>query len=106
MTMEADLQTCAKAPYGTLRARMWRAMRILRSFTIEEIAAASGARPYWAKTYLLDLARQGYVRRAMTVKGPSRGRPRIVFAIARDDGARVPFGFEGHQSRRMSGGAG
>jgi hypothetical protein len=51
-----------KMATNTARFRVWRSMRILRSFTIPQLAATSDANLRNVTAYVTGLARNGYLR--------------------------------------------
>ena len=72
------------------RYRLWQAMRVLRRFTISQIAATSEIQHGTAKRYMLELTRAGYVREVAPSK-PWLGRDgEAVRILARDSGPRPP----------------
>lgn len=73
----------------TARERLWRAIRIRRRFTIEEIRITAGASKNNALKYVLALTRAGYLR----MEVPRRSGKLMggaIYAIARDNGVSAP----------------
>ena len=74
---------------STARERLWRAMRIRRRFTIEEVRITAGAAKNNALKYVTGLARAGYLR----VEVPRRSGKAMggaIYAIARGSGPMAP----------------
>jgi hypothetical protein len=71
---------------GAGRGAAWRAMRVLKRFTVRELHNASGAAESDIKSFVGYLAKAGYLR--VIDKGhPGKG---ATYAIARDSGPRAP----------------
>ncbi|HUY26173.1 MAG TPA: hypothetical protein VMV27_02030 [Candidatus Binataceae bacterium] len=75
-----------KVTLGTARFRIWRSMRILRSFTIPQLVATSDATKKNATSYVSGLARNGYLRVTRTKKPGAPG----VYMLARNTGPNPP----------------
>ncbi len=72
------------------RSRMWQSMRILRLFTIDDLAATAVVSRYRASGYIRILAERGYVARAQKHKpgqGTSYG---ALWVLKRDTGPFPP----------------
>lgn len=77
-------------PVSPIRYRLWQTMRVLRRFTMSQLAASAEVKIAAARTYVLELTRAGYLR----VERPAqarRGRDgEAVRVLARDSGPRPP----------------
>ncbi len=72
------------------RTRIWRSMRILRRFTVPDLAATADASVENTRKYLRDLTRARYVRK-ITIEVPRRGvEGRAIFALVKDTGPFAP----------------
>lgn len=69
------------------RYKLWRSMRVLKSFTYQELCTTADAGVENARRYLRGLVRAGYVIRL----NPNAGRKRVqVFSLVRDTGPHAP----------------
>lgn len=78
----------ARPPFA--RTRIWRSMRVMRRFTIADIAATAEAGLQNTHTYILDLVNGGYVRK-LKQEVPKRGvEGRAILALIKDTGPLAP----------------
>jgi len=72
------------------RTRIWRSMRVMRRFTIADLAATADAGLQNTHSYIVDLVNGGYVRKLKN-EVPKRGvEGRAVFALVKDTGPLAP----------------
>ena len=71
------------------RFRMWRAMRMLRQFTIADLVATAEASHANATRFVWALTRAGYLR-IVTPKRSGRKGGAAVYLLARDTGPYAP----------------
>jgi|GEM_PF-7089170 len=71
------------------RERVWRAMRMLRRFTIPDLAATAEAGANNVQHYLIALERADYVRVAAPRRSGVKGG-HAVYVLARDTGPHAP----------------
>ncbi|MBI2313544.1 MAG: hypothetical protein HYU77_13675 [Betaproteobacteria bacterium] len=79
---------------GQANERMWRAMRILREFDYRELAYSAATedspiRPHTAKTYVIYLARAGYLQCVQPAKPGTPARHRLI--PSKFSGPRAPM---------------
>ncbi len=75
-------RTTPPAP-ETAQARLWRAMRILRRFSRDDLRATCDAGRMCVHDYIAALMKAGYLRKV------SPGRP-FVYLLTRDTGPKPP----------------
>lgn len=68
-----------------MHERLWRAMRIMRSFTLDKLTAATESNPHEASIYVHLLRRSGFVN----FQG-GRRRTGTRFILVRDSGPKQP----------------
>ena len=74
---------------GTARTGAWSAMRILRRFTIPEVAATAEAEANNVQRYVFGLAKTGYLRVVRArVSGTKMGS--AIYALVNDTGPLPP----------------
>ena len=72
------------------RTRVWRSMRVMRRFTVADLAAVAEAGFHNTHSYIVDLVHGGYVRK-LKMETPRRGvEGRAVFALIKDTGPLAP----------------
>lgn len=71
------------------RARLWRAMRILRTFTVAELSATAEVSPNSARKYVRALAHAGYLRVATPYRQGAVGG-HASYLLIRDTGPHAP----------------
>jgi hypothetical protein len=72
------------------RTRIWRSMRVMRRFTIADLAATAEAGLQNTHTYVVDLVNGGYIRK-LKMEVPKRGvEGRAIFALIKDTGPFAP----------------
>jgi hypothetical protein len=77
-------------PIAPGRNALWQSMRVLRRFTVSQLAAVSEVQHCAAKKYVLLLKRAGYLRDAAASK-PWMGRDgEAVRVLVRDTGVKPP----------------
>lgn len=85
---QVRIDGAARPRRRTQRARLWRAMRVLRRFSLPELLITSGASRRSAEDFINCLARAGYL--ACEQRGhPMRGSW-SVYRLAAGTGPRVP----------------
>ena len=72
-------------PLGSPRAKVWQALRIMRSCGMAELCATCELKPGTVRAYIEPLVRAGFVRSSR--RGPRR---LVSYALARDTGPRPP----------------
>jgi len=84
-------------PKPKMHERLWRAMRIMRSFTLDKLTAATESTPHEASIYVHLLRRSGFV----SFLGRRR-RSGTRFILVRDTGPKQPKVLYGRDdTRRM-----
>lgn len=76
------------------RQRMWTSMRVLRTFTIADVAAGANAKPDQTCRYIRCLVKGGYVRliHGPLIAGPNKKGEFARFRLLHDSGPRYPLG--------------
>lgn len=75
---------------GTARGRAWHSMRIMRAFTLPDLARTADIGLNNAARYVAALVRHGYVRADMRWRGGRPGDYRI-YTLIRDTGPPHPL---------------
>jgi hypothetical protein len=76
---------------STARARIWRAARILRRFTLVELAAVAMAGQTNCFQYVGGLRDQGIIRIVFTPRNGSHSDGPMIFELAQDRGPLPPI---------------
>lgn len=71
------------------RARIWNSMRVLRSFSRQELVSTAEAQPSNVRQYVLGLVRGGYVKALTSVDRGKKGGG-AEFQLIRDTGPVAP----------------
>lgn len=79
----------APMPAGRGRQRMWQSMRVLRQFTIADLAATTETPPNSVSHYVRALRDAGYVRCVQPVQS-GRTAGHACYALVRDSGPAAP----------------
>ena len=82
-------QIPSKSRPGTMRARTWKSMRILRRFNVAELCRTTGARRNNVRKFLQRLAVHGYVQPFGTYVSGRTGEFQS-FRLMRDIGPQHP----------------
>lgn len=85
----------------TARERVWAAMRILKRFTIFELAATAEAGKDNVESYVSALARNGYLR-IVRARIPGVKAGSAIYALVNDSGPAAPRTHRGRASLQMN----
>lgn len=72
------------------RDRIWKILRVLRKFTIDEVVTLSEVKGEYVVKYIKTLFYAGYVRQAGLTDNP-QGRKVRLYHIAKDTGPKAPI---------------
>jgi hypothetical protein len=78
-----------RRPDTDMRARLWKAMRVIRRFDVGQLMVATDATRTNAQDYVSKLVRAGFLR--MAVKGNATARRMAIYQLVRDSGPLAPI---------------